>query len=97
MGNKAQKRLDSKYNELERARKAEEAGRQLPIGGKATKMGESLWGDRKAASAAYDHVQNMRESRREVAEERFKQEVNDRSAYNYDRSPTNKKGGRYAK
>lgn len=93
-----QERINSAYRELEDAEKAEKAGRSLPIGGKAAKMGESLFSrNRKAAAEAYDHVQNIKESRLEAAQENYKRAVNDRSAYNYDNSPVNKKGDRYGK
>ena len=57
---------------LREAKKKEEEGRSLPIGGKSSKMGESLFGNRKAAEKAYDDVQNMRETEVEVQRERAK-------------------------
>ena len=44
----------------------------LPLGGKPTVMGEPYPGDEKAASDAYDHVQNMRESEIEDQTKRIK-------------------------
>ncbi len=57
---------------LQKAKKAEKDGRSLPLGGKPTKMGESLFGNGKAASEAYDKVQNMREEEVEIQRERAK-------------------------
>ena len=64
------------YMELQAAKEKEAKGLQLPTGGKAAKMGDKSLSPRsasaKAAAAAYDKVQNMRESEREVAEERLR-------------------------
>jgi hypothetical protein len=64
------------YMELQAAKEKETKGLQLPTGGKAAKMGDKSLSPRsasaKAAAAAYDKVQNMRESEREVAEERLR-------------------------
>ena len=76
---KSMTQMDKKnaaYKELQAAKEKETKGRQLPIGGKAAKMGDRSLSPRsasaKAAAAAYDKVQNTRESEREVAEERLR-------------------------
>jgi hypothetical protein len=52
--------------------KAAEKGRWLPLGGKASKMNEPLYvGNRRAASAAYDRLQNIREQRAEDDQVRY--------------------------
>lgn len=58
---------------LNTAKKKESDGRSLPLGGKPTKMGESIFGNGKAASEAYDKLQNMREEEVEVQRERSRQ------------------------
>ena len=65
----AQDRVNAAYKELEAAKAALKKGASLPIGGKATKMGEDVFGrNREAASKAYDARQNSREVAVETAE-----------------------------
>ena len=48
----------------------------LPLGGKASKMGEGLYSrNRKAAEDAYDALQNLREEEAEMLEERAKKNM----------------------
>jgi hypothetical protein len=48
----------------------------LPLGGKASKMGEGLYSrNRKAAEDAYDALQNLREDEAEMLEDRAKKNM----------------------
>jgi hypothetical protein len=48
----------------------------LPLGGKASKMGEGLYSrNRKAAEEAYDALQNLREEEAEMLEDRAKKNM----------------------
>lgn len=79
---------EDKYEKMKRLKERAEKGKELPIGGKATAMGEgtfSLRKDRKDASAAYDALQNIKEQEAEEAEEDYKQDLKKRRGY--------KKGG----
>ncbi len=58
-------------SKLRETKKKYDEANKLPIGGKATKMGEGMYGNRKAAEQAYDKVQNMREEEMEVQSERM--------------------------
>ncbi|NBW20802.1 MAG: hypothetical protein EBR82_73850, partial [Caulobacteraceae bacterium] len=61
-----------------------EKGKELPIGGKATKMGEPSWtGEkgRKDAAAAYDVLQNAREQEAEIAEEDYDRDMERQLGY----------------
>ena len=65
---KAFHEAQKKYSEV---KKKYDEQNKLPIGGKSSKMGESLFGNRKAAEKAYDTLQNMREEEMEVQKERM--------------------------
>jgi hypothetical protein len=82
------------YKEKVKAETAQKRGAELPLGGKPAKMKEPYPGNMKAASAAYDKLQNMRESDTEVAAERYlqaqAQKKTDRTPYNWDKSATPK-------
>ena len=90
---------ESKYTKYLRLKKKAEEGAELPIGGKATKMGESgginpftYKKNKKDASDAYDTLQNIREQEAETALEDYERDLNKQLGYKPD-AVKYKKGG----
>ena len=75
---------EDKYKKYKRLREAAEKGKELPIGGKPTKMGEPIYTGkqgRKDAAAAYDVLQNAREQEAEIAEEDYERDMEKKLGY----------------